>query len=191
MKQVFIDVETTGVNHWQHCVHQISGGVYINNILMENFDFKVKPHPKAIIDNEALTIGKLTLEDVMAYPHRSDIYPQLIAILSRYCDKYDKKDKFFFCAYNAHFDNAFVRAFFAQCDDKYFGSWFWSNNIDVMILAGEYLKDVRREMTDFKLMTVAKQLGIEIDESRLHDGFYDIELTKKVYDIVVGKEARS
>lgn len=191
MKQVFIDVETTGVNHWQHCVHQISGGVYINDILMETFDFKVMPHAKAKVDDEALAIGKLTLQDIMAYPHRTVVYPQLIAILSRYVGKFDKKDKFFFCAYNAHFDNAFVRAFFAQCDDKYFGSWFWSNNIDVMVLAGEYLKDVRHEMTDFKLMTVAKQLGIEIDESKLHDGFYDIELTKKVYDIVTGKEARS
>jgi DNA polymerase-3 subunit epsilon len=187
MKQVFIDVETTGVNHWQHAVHQISGGIYINDKLVESFDFKVKPHERAKVEQGALDVGGLTLDTIVAYPHRTEVYPKLIALLEKNCKKFDSKDKYFFCAYNAHFDNAFVRAFFKQCDDNYFGSWFWSNNIDVMVLAGEYLKDVRHEMENFKLMTVAKKLGIEIDESKLHDGFYDIELTKKVYDIITKK----
>jgi DNA polymerase-3 subunit epsilon len=187
MKQVFIDVETTGVNHWQHSVHQISGGVYIDNELKESFDFKIKPHEKGKIEDEALAIGGLKLEDVMAYPHRSESYAQLTKILSKYVKKFDRQDKFFFCAYNAHFDNAFVRAFFKQCGDNYFGSYFWSNNIDVMVLAAEYLKNERASMPNFKLMTVAKHLGIEIEEEKAHDGFYDIEITKKVYDIVIGK----
>lgn len=187
MKQVFIDVETTGVNFWQHTVHQISGGVYIDNELIESFDFKVRPHEKSKVETDALEIGGLTLETVIAYPHRTEVFPKLKAILGRHCKKFDKSDKYFFCAYNAHFDNAFIRAFFKQCGDNFFGSYFWSNNIDVMVLAGEYLKDVRHEMENFKLMTVAKKLGIEIDESKLHDGFYDIELTKNVYDIIVKK----
>ena len=33
-------------------------------------------------------------------------------------------------------------------------------------------------------MTVARQLGMEIDESKLHDAVYDIELTRSVYRIV-------
>lgn len=184
MKQVFIDVETTGVMHWRNSVHQISGGVYIDNELKKSFDFKVAPHEKATIEEEALKIGGLTKETVLAYPHRNEVYPQLCEILDKYVNKFDKTDKYFFCAYNAHFDNAFVRAFFKQCGDNYFGSYFWSNNIDVMILASEYLKDVRHEMPNFKLMTVAKQLGIEIEEEKAHDGFYDIEITKKVYDII-------
>ena len=39
-------------------------------------------------------------------------------------------------------------------------------------------------MTDFKLKTVAKQLGIIVDESKLHDAKYDIILTKQIYEIV-------
>lgn len=187
MKQVFIDVETTGTNHWQHSCHQISGGIYIDNVLVDSFDFKVKPHERSKVEQAALDVGGLQLETIVNYPHRTVVYPQLIGLLASHCNKFDKTDKYFFCAYNAHFDNAFVRAFFKQCDDNYFGSWFWSNSIDVMVLAGEYLKDVRHEMKDFKLMTVAKHLGIEIDESKLHDGFYDIELTKKVYDIITKK----
>lgn len=184
MKQVFIDVETTGVNHWQNSVHQISGGVYIDDELKESFDFKVRPHEKSIIVQAALDVGGLSLDQVQAYPHRSEVYPQLTGILGKYVKKFDKQDKFFFCAYNAHFDNAFVRAFFKQCNDNYFGSYFWSNNIDVMVLAAEHLKHERHTMENFKLMTVAKHLGIEVDEAKAHDGFYDIEITKRLYDLI-------
>lgn len=186
MKQVFIDVETTGVKHWRNSVHQISGGVYIDNELKETFDFKVRPHEKSTIEEEALEIGGLTKEQVLAYPHRSEVYPKFCEILNRYVDKFNRQDKFFFCAYNAHFDNAFVRAFFKQCGDNYFGSYFWSNNIDVMVLAAEYLKHERDQMKNFKLMTVAEHLGIEIEQEKAHDGFYDIEITKKVYDLITG-----
>ncbi|MFL0105642.1 exonuclease domain-containing protein [Tenacibaculum maritimum] len=96
VKQVFIDVETTGVNHWQNSVHQISGGVYINNELKESFDFKIKPHEKSKIEQGALDVGGLTLEQVMSYPHRMEVFPKLTSIFNKYVDKYKKQDKFFF-----------------------------------------------------------------------------------------------
>lgn len=39
-------------------------------------------------------------------------------------------------------------------------------------------------MENFKLMTVAKAVGIEVDESRLHDAEYDIDLTYQIFKIV-------
>ena len=95
------------------------------------------------------------------------------------------KDKFFLVGFNnAGFDNPFFRQWFEENGDKYFGSWFWANSLDVFILATEFLLDQRQSMKDFKLMTVARQLGMEIDESKLHDAVYDIELTRSVYRIV-------
>ena len=82
------------------------------------------------------------------------------------------------------FDNQFLRAWFLQNGDKYFGSYFWSNSIDVMVLATPYLASQRSQMENFKQGTVAKALGIEIDESRLHDALYDIQVCKSIYDIV-------
>ena len=41
-------------------------------------------------------------------------------------------------------------------------------------------------MLNFKLSTVAQTVGIEIDEARLHEANYDIELTRAVYGIVTG-----
>jgi DNA polymerase III subunit epsilon len=34
------------------------------------------------------------------------------------------------------------------------------------------------------LATVAKFLGIEVDEEQTHDALYDIEITKAIYEIV-------
>lgn len=54
-----------------------------------------------------------------------------------------------------------------------------------MLLAAYVLRERRPHMPNFKLMTVARELGIEVDESRLHDAEYDIELTKAMYKAVI------
>lgn len=188
MKLFYYDVETTGVKYWRNGIHQISGAIEIDGEIKEYFDFKVRPYPDAIIDPKALEVGGVTLEQVMAYPPMSEVYSQILRMLGKYVDKYDKGDKFFLAGYNnAAFDNAFFRAFFVQNGDQYFGSWFWPHALDVYILASEYLKEVRPQMENFKLHTVAKQLGIEVDESKLHQADYDIDLTIQIYKIVTKK----
>ena len=182
MKLLFFDIETTGVKFWKNGIHQISGQIIIDDFIQESFDFKVCPVQGCEIEEEALKIGNVTIEQIKAYPAMKDVYLQFIEMLSKYVDKFDKKDKFFLVGYNnASFDNQFLRAWFVQNGDNYFGSWFWSNSIDVMVLASDKLMNERSMMENFKLMTVAKYLGIEIDESKLHDASYDIELTKDIY----------
>jgi DNA polymerase-3 subunit epsilon len=68
--------------------------------------------------------------------------------------------------------------------DDYFGSYFWSDSIDVMVLASNFLKHERHNIRDFKLKTVAQWLKIEVDAKRLHDAEYDIELTEKIFNII-------
>jgi DNA polymerase III subunit epsilon len=53
-----------------------------------------------------------------------------------------------------------------------------------MVLASNYLKAERHLIQDFKLKTVAKHLGIEVDETKLHDAKYDIYLTREIFNIV-------
>lgn len=191
MKQLFYDLETTGVNPSKNGIHQISGAIVIDGIEKEVFDFKVKPNPQAFIEVEALAVAGVTYEQVMAYPPMEEVYQRLIAMLGKYVDKYDKKDKFHLVGYNnASFDNNFFRGFFLQNGDKYFGSWFWSDTIDVMVLASLYLADRRHTMENFKQGTVAKTLGIEVDDTRLHDAMYDIEICRGIYDIVTLKSSR-
>lgn len=183
MKIFYIDVETTGVKYWRNGIHQISGAIEIAGEVKEYFNYHVKPFHRAAIEPEALERSGTKVEDLQDYAEFRDVYEQITEMLARYVDKYNKRDKFFIVGFNAAaFDNPFFRAFFKQNGDEYYGSWFWSNPIlDVINLAGEYLKHVRADMEDFKLKTVARQLGIEVDESKLHDARYDIDITRQIY----------
>lgn len=189
MKLVFFDLETTGTNPGKHGIHQISGQIVIDGAVKESFNFHVQPNPKALIEEEALKVGGVTREQILAYPPMQQVYQEFVVMLGKYVDKFNKKDKFFLVGYNnAAFDNQFLRGFFLQNGDVYFGSWFWSNSIDVMVLASAYLATRRPEMDNFKLSTVAKTLGIVVNDDSLHDAMYDIELTKAVFDIVTGNQ---
>lgn len=182
-KLFFYDLETTGTKFWKNGIHQISGAVVIDNEIKEQFNFKVRPFKDAIIEDEALAIAKVTKEQILQYDNMDVVYKKIIEILSKYCDKFNKIDKFHLVGYNnSSFDNQFFRAFFVQNNDKYFGSWFWSDTIDCMVLSSNYLRKERSKLVDFKQKTVASYLGIEIDESKLHDAEYDIEICHKIYN---------
>ena len=184
-KLFFYDLETTGVMHWKNGTHQISGAVVIDGEVKESFNFNVQPHPKSIIEEEALNIAGVTREQIMAYPPMREVYDLIILMLSKYVDKYNKQDKFHLVGYNnSSFDNQFFRAFFVQNGDVYFGSWFWSDTIDVMVLASNKLKGEREKLANFKQFTVAKYLGIEVDETQLHNAEYDIKICMELYNIV-------
>lgn len=181
-KLLFYDLETTGTKFWRNGIHQLSGMVVIDGEVKETFDYHVQPNPHCDIEDEALAVAGVTKEQVLAYPPMWGVKEEFSAMLSKYVDKYDKTDKFFLCGYNnAPFDNQFLRAWFVQCGDNYFGSWFWPNAIDVMVLAAQALMEQRPMMQNFKLATVAKQVGVELDESKCHDALYDIYLTYEVY----------
>lgn len=170
----------------KHGIHQLSGEIVIDGETKETFDFRVQPNPKAEIVQEALDVAGVTKEQILAYPPMGEVYKQFTALLDKYVSKYDKKDKFFLAGYNnASFDNQFLRAWFLQNGDKYFGSYFWSNSIDVMVMATPFLAAYRPMMENFKQGTVAKALGIEVDDEKLHDALYDIKICRSIYDIVV------
>lgn len=187
-KLFFYDLETTGTRYWKNGIHQISGAIMIDGEIKEKFNFKVKPHKDCVIEDETLAIAGVTREQIALYPEMSVVYGKIISMLSKYVDKFKKTDKMYLVGYNnASFDNQFFRAFFTQNRDNYFGSWFWADTHDVMVFASNYLRMKRTQMVDFKLKSVAKAVGIEVDEEKLHDAAYDIDLTMQIYDRVVIK----
>lgn len=187
-KLFFYDLETTGTNPGRHGIHQISGEIVIDGKTVETFDFKVQPNPKAQIEDAALAVGGVTREQIMAYPPMGQVYTQLVTMLAKYVNKYDKTDKFHLVGYNNRgFDDNFLRGFFLQNGDKFFGSFFWADSIDVLVLASTFLADHRAELQNFKLATVADFLGIDTTAGKLHDASFDIFVTKAVFDFIMSK----
>ena len=193
-KLVFIDVETTGVNPERNGLIQISGCVQIGNQIMESFDYFVRPFPSDEIEEQALQVtgidcrqllppgspGFLQVPGQEFYdPH--DIYARLQVMFGRYVDQYDKTDKFQFVGYNSHsFDMPFLRSFWQKNGDRFFGSWFWYPCLDVMLIWAQLLQSKRPQLADFKLATLARHCQIDVDDKRLHDSQYDIELTRQL-----------
>ena len=186
---IFYDTETTGTKYNKHSIIQLSGIIEVSGRKDGDFNFLIKPHPKALIEDEALHANGHRREDLDSYEPMDVVYRKIIAILSRYIDRYDKTNKAYLLGYNNRgFDDNFFRKFFQLNGDKYFGSWFWSDTIDVLCLASQYLRDRRHKMENFQLGTVARELGIYVQKDRLHDGLYDAEITRDVYKIVTGQE---
>lgn len=180
MKFCFVDLETTGVDLAKNGVLQISGMIRVSpSGAGQVFNFKVQPFATDVIDDEAMKISGLNPKEGDS---PKEVHDQLVQILGQYVDKYDKRDKFFFVGYNSSFDNQFLRRFFEKCGDKYFGSWFWFPDIDVMRMAAVALADSRPNMINFKLATVARALGIEFDPMKAHDATYDLEKTVEMFD---------
>lgn len=185
MKYCFVDTETSGVDPEKNALLQLAGAIVINGKVMERFDIQSAPFPEDVIDPIALEVNGLTEEVIRGYLAPILARRQFMAILAKYCDKYDKTDKFQFVGYNGDFDADAIRAWFVKCGDIYFGSWFWWPILDVAKLAGIRLMEQRHTMSSFKLTAVARFLYLEVDESKAHDAAYDIDLTMRMFYLLI------
>lgn len=187
MSKLFIyDTETTGLYPTKNFIHQLAYIIVINDEVITKDKLYIKPPPLAEYDPKALEVSGVTHDQIDSYPDYKSVHKQLVLELSKHVNKFNKNDKFHLVGYNnIRFDNEFLRVLWSVCDDKYFGSMFWADSIDTMSLASSYLHKIRPTLPNFKLATVAEALGFTIEDEKLHDSFYDLELTynifKKIY----------
>lgn len=186
MKFLLYDTETTGLNTKTCGLHQLSGMVLQYDqdsrefAILETFDYHIRPISGKMVTQSALDIGNLTIEQLRAYPEASKVFATFTELLSRHVDKYNREDKFFQVGYNINFDKEVLRQWFTDLGDKYFGSWFWPNVIDLMSDATRILANVRPYMENFKLGSVAEMLGAKVPFDKLHDSMEDVYLTLEI-----------
>ena len=187
--KIFYDVETTGDNPNKHSRHQIAGLIEVDGEVVDSFNIYSRPDPRALLEWEALQVCRVTKEQLMDYPPMEDAKNAFCREIAKYINKFDPRDKAYLVGFNNRgFDDRFLRMWFTLCGDPFFGSWFWSDTRDTLVLASEYLESRRKYMPNFQLHTVAETLGIEVDPNFLHDAAYDVGLTRQIYRIVTGQE---
>ena len=184
LKEIWLDVETTGLWPKTHALIQLSGMIFIDGEKMETFNYNIMPFASDKIEDAALKVNGISREALESFSPPSLIYRTFLNLLEKYVHKFNTSDKFLMYAYNARFDDDFLRAFFKKLEDRYYGSYFFFPPIDVMNLAIDHLKSERSSMKNFKQGTVAEKLGIEIDQSKLHDALYDVEVTRMIYTMI-------
>lgn len=185
MKLLFFDVETTGLDPKVHGIHQLAGEIVLDGRVIRDFELKINPFKGYQTDVRAMEISKTSSLDLLKYQQEKIAFFNFKCMIEDYIVPH-LNDRFFLVGWrNPEFDNRFLQALFERngCKDL-FDSYFWSNSIDVKVLATQYLMDKRPIMESFSLAPVAGYLGIPVDQSKLHKASYDAYLTRKVYEIV-------
>lgn len=189
MKLFFFDLETTGTDPQKHGIHQLSGEIVIDGVTKEQFNFKVRPRPSALIVQKAMEVCGVTFDQINQYPDQFAVKDQVVKMVLKYIDPNDEADRFIFVGYNCQkFDlDMFFQWFHLMGARDFYLANFYNISLDVMILSMHYLAERRHELPNFQQGTVAKFLGIPIDPSKLHEGAYDVVILRKIYDIVSPK----
>jgi len=194
--RIILDTETTGLDPFVNHIHQIAGKVLDkDDIVIETFNIKFRPRelnfsPEA---EEKLKEGGESLASLGSRPmSEKDGFDAFRAILSRYVNRYDKRDKFFVFGWNVDFDCNMVRAWFTKMGDNYYGSWFF-RPLDLMswfawqcFITNKKTPGLEfpRWPASFRLGEVAKKMGITVD-GNLHEAGADVEITHEIYKRLV------
>lgn len=185
MKTVFFDLETTGTDFQRSAVIQIGAILDVDGEEVDRIDIKLKPHEGANIDSQALAVTGISMDDLLNNPdrvHPADGYWKFM----RFCgfkpgQRVSPAMRIHRAGYNIlGFDNKFLENLGAMVGDGYtFAKFHWPG-IDVASIACAGLRSVRGAMKDFKLMSVARELEIDI-EGQAHDALFDVHVTREVY----------
>jgi len=189
MKLLYLDLETTGVDRQNCAIHEVAAIMEIDGKIVDKIHLKMAPFKGAVIEQGAIEHAKLDPELIQTYPDQREQFNKFITFLDKHCDRFDKIDKMFVTGYNVNFDTDFIRMWFSRNTNSFYGSYFWSSNIDVMVLAAEFLRDIRSMMENFKLATVYgafETLGLltPIDKTKAHAAMFDIIITIKIYQLL-------
>lgn len=185
MKTIWIDVETTGLD-FEKCQIIELAALYENGKESDLFHKYCKPEsrPDNFAEIEELTgISWSFLEDCGVSERQ--LYIDFVEFLSKKIDRYDRTDKALFAAFNADFDNQFLRELFKRNGDNYFGSWFHSARLDVFsTVAMAYRFEVLDVQPNNKNETIAKALDIQLTA---HSAIEDIKASRQIQIILENK----
>lgn len=181
--KTFIDVETGGFDSKTNGLIQVAGIIEVNGSVKEEFNFQMQPLKGRKYDTQALVKNGYDMAMIKKFNPNAMCFGMFRQMMKKYIDPFDNKDKSFFIAYNSDFDEQFIRQWFKDNKDDYFGSLFWNPSICVMKKACEFLIEHRDEFTNFRLETVANFFDLK-PEGNLHDAMVDIKLTKELYHML-------
>lgn len=184
MTQVFVDVETTGLDPYTCSIFQIAGIIKKDDI-EEKFNYFIRPYHGEQITEFASKKTGMTDEILSTYPPQEEAFKSFINLLNKYVDVNDFNDRAFFIGYNSSFDSDFVREWFNYNNTMY-ASYFWFPYIDVMAYAAIVLIGERARLRNFQLATVYKYMTGKL-LTGAHDAFNDIEATRELLNILFKK----
>ena len=188
-KVLWLDVETTGLDCRKHGLREVGFIIEIDGVEVDKGVFKINPFTYTTkdveIDDYALEISKVSIEDLESYDSSSYCFKELMKKLVKYVNVNDKNDCFVIAGYNAAFDIGFIKEWFKEMglQDSY-KDLFHYKSLDVFSIVFALRHLGINSAENDKLETMCNYFGIEIEA---HNALSDIEATKKLYELICEK----
>ena len=179
-KYFWFDCETTGTDPRVNEIIQIAGQVVIDNIIVDEFNIKMRPNKWDSVEAKALEVNGITVEELKEYPDRKIGYTKILNLLDKHINKFDKTDKMVPSGYNVGFDIDFLLEEFRKNKNNFLFSYLHGAKFDVLVMA--LMLEIKEKRQIFipnrKLTTVAEVLGCPFEDA--HDAMADIVGTRRV-----------
>ena len=188
-KVLWLDVETTGLDCRKHGLREVGFIIEIDGVEVDKGVFRINPFTyttrDVVIDDYALEISKVSIEDLESYDSSSYCFKELMKKLVKYVNVNDKNDCFVIAGYNTAFDIGFIKEWFKEMglQDSY-KDLFHYKSLDVFSIVFALRHIGLNSAENDKLETMCNYFGIEIEA---HNALSDIEATKKLYELICEK----
>ena len=188
-KVLWLDVETTGLDCRKHGLREVGFIIEIDGVEVDKGVFKINPFTyttkDVVIDDYALEISKVSIEDLESYDSSSYCFKELMKKLVKYVNVNDKNDCFVIAGYNTAFDIGFIKEWFKEMGllDSY-KDLFHYKSLDVFSIVFALRHIGLNSAENDKLETICNYFDIQIEA---HNALSDIEATKKLYELICEK----
>lgn len=174
MEYLYIDTETTGANSEINTLYELDLKYVKDWEIVDQLQFWVE-----LDGTTQIQLG--TLEAGFEFFHPEAI-PEHDAVfkLNQFLQKNFMKNKISLAGFNVWFDERFFNNFCTKNNINIFG-YLQFPSLCIYNLAGRILRDERQGLFNLTLKHVAKFLGIEVDDSKLHGASYDNTLALQVH----------
>lgn len=122
---------------------------------------------------------------MITFPPEKKVFNLLNAFLNDFINPYETNEKFWAGAFNQSFDVGFLSTFWErnQTDENWIGSFINRRpNIDPRVIATILVLQGKMDLPDnFKLVTLCKHIGLEVNNDKAHSALYDTRLCRKLF----------
>lgn len=182
MSLFMYDLETGGLSPQFDAILQVAGFIVDEKLeVVDKICFYCQPH---CADNNpnprALEVNHISPSDIDEFMSSEEGVAKLNGFLQKHVEG---EKKLTLAGYNSDgFDNLFLENWYKKHDDfASFDSFFHTKTVDVLKVAKGFFSNKVHKPFNFKQGTVAKYLKVEIDDSRLHEALYDVEVCLEIY----------
>lgn len=182
MKILYLDTETSGLDHTRHALLEVALIVEVDGKVLDERVYKLRPHDTATLEPEALRINGIS-NDSLLDPERlthPQAYKKIKSLLLTHIDRYDKTDKFHLMGQNVGFDFDFLQSLWKRNQDDYLGSFIHYHKIDLTTLtacfrmAGKFTTP----LPNMKLSSLCDYFAIG---GQKHTALDDIRKTRTIF----------